>query len=396
MIHTGAMKRTLSPLLICLFLSLPVAAFANKADDLKRIEADLKQQQSLEKDYAEKQKDIEDKLQLLRKDLKAMTADIQVRERALLKVQKGVIRTQKEIEAQQQILDKQRASLAHVILALQRISRMPPQMLIVRPAKPIETARSFEILQNVIPAVSTQAAAIKETLEKMSELHETLLAQEEDLKAEQAQMKKRQDKLEATVAERQRLLKETQASQKQAAEKTAALSHQAKDLRDLLARLSAAVPKPVAKPTKARDLIQSLSSWLGVGKSQLPVTGNIKTSYGQSLAGGGTSQGLTIEASPSAIVVAPGGGIIRFAGPFRQYKLLVIIQHTNGEHSLLGGLQEIYTRVGDTVEAGEPIGKLGSGKQAGEKLAGDSQPLASLYYERRRQGKPIDPRNARG
>ncbi|MDB5477839.1 MAG: metallopeptidase, partial [Alphaproteobacteria bacterium] len=103
-----------------------------------------------------------------------------------------------------------------------------------------------------------------------------------------------------------------------------------------------------------------------------------------------------ITANPGAIVTAPDPGTIRFAGPFRQYKLLVIIQHDNGEHSLLGGLQELYTSVGAKVVKGEPLGKLPPAKSSEVKMEGDSGPATSLYYERRRNGKPIDPRKANG
>jgi murein hydrolase activator len=145
-----------------------------------------------------------------------------------------------------------------------------------------------------------------------------------------------------------------------------------------------------------KDTGRSLMGWMGRGSGSLPVTGRVQTGYGQTIAGGDKSQGLSIAAAPGAIVTAPTGGIVRFAGPFRQYKLLVIIQHPNGEHSLLGGLQELYTRVGDSVVSGEPVGKLPHSAEGDGKLVGDSTRTASLYYERRRHGKPIDPRQARG
>jgi septal ring factor EnvC (AmiA/AmiB activator) len=371
--------RVVFTLLLCLLLAVP--AHAGRRDDLQRVEKDLKAQQAKEAEYASQQKDIEGKLSGLRKDLVSLAEDVQIRERALLKVQTRAGETQEEIAVAEEILNKQRQSLAEVIMALQRLSRMPPQMLIVRPTTPITTARSFRILQEVIPTVQQQASDVQQTLTHLASLQESLIVQEADLKKEHEEVSKRQAALESTIAERQKLLRQTQDSQKAAANKSQSLAKQAKDMRDLLEKLNQQPPS-LANPPR---IVRNLKNWFGP-KASLPVAGNIKTGYGDILTGGGESQGLTIEAAPKAIVVTPSSGIVRFAGPFRQYKLLVIIQHTNGEHSLLGGLQEIYTRVGDTVVAGEPVGKL----------SGDSKPLASLYYERRRNGKPIDPRLARG
>jgi septal ring factor EnvC (AmiA/AmiB activator) len=77
------------------------------------------------------------------------------------------------------------------------------------------------------------------------------------------------------------------------------------------------------------------------------------------------------------------GGIVRFADDFKNYGKLVIIEHKNGYHSLLGGLGRIDSAVGQPVKAGEPIGILPKASSRGGKPA--------LYYELRRNGNPVDP-----
>jgi murein hydrolase activator len=68
-----------------------------------------------------------------------------------------------------------------------------------------------------------------------------------------------------------------------------------------------------------------------------------------------------------------------FAGPFRGYGQLLIIEHSEGYHSLMAGMGRIDTSVGARVLAGEPIGAM----------AEDGTP--SLYVELRRDGQPINP-----
>jgi len=69
-----------------------------------------------------------------------------------------------------------------------------------------------------------------------------------------------------------------------------------------------------------------------------------------------------------------------FAGPFKGYGQILIIDHGGGYHSLLAGIEQIEASVGQRVVAGEPVGVMKSGEAN-----------ASLYLELRRQGQPINP-----
>jgi septal ring factor EnvC (AmiA/AmiB activator) len=376
----------------CQGLGQVLAVEHKPTDQLTRVERDLKAEQARLQEFTKKQKDLQEKLSQLQDEMVTLSNDIQIHEKALLKVQKQSQRTQSELDEVEKTLDKQRTSLVTVIMALQRLNRMPPQMLLARPGKPIDTARSFYILSAVIPEVNKQADLIKSSLDQLRNLKTRQKKQESTLKKDRNKLIKKQNSMDDVVKKRQALLNQTVSYQQSALKKTKSLAQQAKDLRDLLSRLNSVPVQPQVKPR----FTESMRNWFGSNNTKLPVAGDIKLAYGQALPGGGISQGLTITAISGAIVVAPSSGVIRFAGPFRQYKLLIIIQHPNGEHTLLGGLQEIYTRVGDAVTAGEPLGKLVGGNKAESKLTGDRDPFASLYYERRRHGKPIDPRLAKG
>jgi septal ring factor EnvC (AmiA/AmiB activator) len=92
-----------------------------------------------------------------------------------------------------------------------------------------------------------------------------------------------------------------------------------------------------------------------------------------------SSKGITIETRSGAQVVAPFDGRIEFAGPFRGYGQILIIEHADGYHSLLAGLGRIDGTVGQSLVAGEPVGAMGSSDRP------------SLYLELRRHGQPINP-----
>ena len=422
MIHSNAM-RLIPVFLLCTLMAASPAMAQSKAGhkaELTKVEADLKDQKDRQETLKESRAQIEEKLETMRAELIDVSSEVQKHERVILKLHDEQAITNAKIKETSQNLDEQRESLAHTIIALQRLNRMPPQALLARPTAPIDMARSFGLLQQVIPAVSEKAQEMKLAFNELQALQADQKRQEQDLAAEKQKLETRQAKLEKIVRQRKTLLARNQKDQEAAARQVAALASRAGNLKDLMQKLdreeatrrqqkaktpSLSAPKQqdegVAADTDFAEspppMLNRMKRWIGkaisnLGSARMPVTGHIATAYGQEAAEGIISRGVTIAAQPGAIVTAPSRGTVRFAGPFRQYKLLVIIQHPNGEHSLLGGMQELYTRTGARIDAGEPLGKLSTQS----KMAGDSNGTTSLYYERRRNGKPIDPRTARG
>jgi len=94
-----------------------------------------------------------------------------------------------------------------------------------------------------------------------------------------------------------------------------------------------------------------------------------------------TSKGISIATVEGAQVVAPYAGRVVYAGAFRGYGQLLIIEHGEGYHSLMAGLTRIDSVIGQWVLAGEPIGVMGRAESENP----------SLYVELRRNGRPINP-----
>jgi septal ring factor EnvC (AmiA/AmiB activator) len=114
----------------------------------------------------------------------------------------------------------------------------------------------------------------------------------------------------------------------------------------------------------------------------MPARGSLVARYGEAGGGAGpASKGITIAARSSAQVVAPFDGQVAYAGHFRGYGQILIIEHGGRYHTLLAGLERIDAVVGQWVLAGEPVGIMGG-------MAGLR---AELYFELRRSGQPINP-----
>jgi septal ring factor EnvC (AmiA/AmiB activator) len=92
--------------------------------------------------------------------------------------------------------------------------------------------------------------------------------------------------------------------------------------------------------------------------------------------------GVEIEAPPGAPVRAVADGRAMFAGWFRGYGRLVILDHGGGHVTVSGYLEELAVEAGDAVRGGQVIGTVG-----------ETGPIGGpgLYFEIRVGGKPVDP-----
>jgi septal ring factor EnvC (AmiA/AmiB activator) len=124
------------------------------------------------------------------------------------------------------------------------------------------------------------------------------------------------------------------------------------------------------------------------GKLPLPAQGRRALTFGERTQFGGQSKGMVIETRPSAQVTSPCDGWVVYAGEFRSYGQLLIINAGDGYHVLLAGLSQIDVQPGQFVLTAEPVGTM-SGGQKNSSSAPVGGPV--LYVELRKDGRPIDP-----
>src|SRR5262249_31487111 len=92
------------------------------------------------------------------------------------------------------------------------------------------------------------------------------------------------------------------------------------------------------------------------GRVLPPVRGRIVAAFGPPGTDRQPHRGIAFETAAGAPVVAPFAGQVMFAGPFRSYGLVLIIDHGEGYHSVILGLARIDATSGQWVAAGEPVG----------------------------------------
>jgi septal ring factor EnvC (AmiA/AmiB activator) len=180
------------------------------------------------------------------------------------------------------------------------------------------------------------------------------------------------DELTALLA-RRRAVQTQLASDAAAADRRAhTLAAEARNLRELAQRVQAAARR---RPGAAAGPSIIPANWLA------PAEGRVVRDFGARDGQGPASQGATLRIRSGGQVVSPAGGEVAYAGTFRSYGQVLILNLDGGYALVLTGLDTITARVGETVRTGQPIGEMPVSDTA----------APELYVEVRRNGQPVDP-----
>ncbi|MGH6954332.1 MAG: murein hydrolase activator EnvC family protein, partial [Alphaproteobacteria bacterium] len=287
-------------------------------------------------------------------------------------------------------LESRRGRLGRVLAALERIALFPPAALVALPGSAPDTFRAALLLAHAAPPLQADAAALGAELGELAQLRGEISVRRSELASAAAFLREERGQLDVLIADRTRLMLETEGERAGAAKRVQALAAEADDLRDLLARIEAAArnagqvvgetAEMAALPPEGVEREETAPSQAALVMLR-PVRGRVLRHYGQDGELGLTDRGVTVETQPGAQVVAPRDGRVAFAGLFRRYGQILIIDHGAGYHTLLAGLSRIDAVVGQWVLAGEPIGLMG--------FPENGKP--ELYVELRHDGQPINP-----
>ncbi|MDO8874843.1 MAG: peptidoglycan DD-metalloendopeptidase family protein [Pseudolabrys sp.] len=302
-------------------------------------------------------------------------------------------------------LDSRRAVIAEVLAALQRIGHRPPPALIASPEDALQAVRTAMVLGAVLPDMRHKVDALATDLAGLLVVRKSIAAERERLKTEVATLDNERSRMAALIEERQKQQTEREAALAAEKAKAGDLARQVDNLKDLIGKLEAALDPAVrdAREAARTDSRPALSAYRDPGRLApavafasirgqlpMPVNGVKLKAFGAPDGNGGVEKGISIATRAGAQVTAPADGWVVYAGAFRSYGQLLILNAGGGYHVLLAGMDRISVDLGQFVLAGEPVAAMGTGSHIAAILAtGSSQPV--LYIEFRKDGAPVDP-----
>ncbi|TIP60063.1 MAG: hypothetical protein E5X56_07700 [Mesorhizobium sp.] len=342
----------------------------------------------------------------------------------------GLKRDEQKIRAS---LAARRDVLAEVLAALQRMGLNPPPAILVKPEDALSSVRSAILLGAVVPELRQQTEILLAELKEQSRVTASIEAERARLTAAVAEQTAEKKRLGMLLEAKQKLEAETQTALAAEKQRSAALAAKAGSLKELIASLEAdkarkaadaakaaeqkaaeqkaaeqkaaeqkaagadnapaqKAPELAALPVPEANRLTAAAPFSALqGQIALPVTGKIKRRFGASDGNGAVMLGDMVATQSGAIVTAPADGNVLYAGPFRSYGQLLILNAGDGYHVVLAGMSRISVASGQSVLAGEPVGAMGEARVASTSASKNGNATPELYVEFRKDGKPVDP-----
>ena len=311
-------------------------------------------------------------------------------------------------------LDGRRNLIAEVLAALQRIGRRPPPAVLVRPEDILEAVRASMLLGAVVPDLRQEVEILGTDLAELVRLRNGIATEKSRIGTEMEQIASERQRLASLIEAR----REREASAARDVEQQATLGKelagQARSMRDFVEKIE----KEISVANKAADaarqaieqetreqrermtalafkdparLAPKIAFAEAKGLLSLPAAGSRLRGFGDPDGAGGTIRGISLETRANALVSAPSDAWVVYAGPFRSFGQLLILNAGGGYYILLAGMQRIDVALNQFVLAGEPVATMGETSEAAATTVGVGTGQPVLYIEFRKDGVSIDP-----
>jgi septal ring factor EnvC (AmiA/AmiB activator) len=383
---------------------------AKAADALKRHDKELDAIRAKQRQSADSQTKLKLQIDALSQDHRTLTAQLITAAARVRDVEGKIEAAQARLQALdrrqddlQKTLDERRSEVIEILAALERVGRDPPPAVLVRPEDALDSLRTAITLGTMLPDMRARAAVLVAGLSDLLGVRKDIVAQRAALSQNLDQLAFEQLRLKLLVDARQRKQAEAERALASEQQQAVELAQRAANLKDLIAQLETSLnTNPAARAVGVvghPDLAAlndpgRLSPAVAFadlrGQLHLPVNGSAIRAFGAPNGIGGTQKGVSIAAAPGAQITSPCDSWVVYAGPFRSYGQLLILNAGGGYHVLLAGMERISVDLGQFVLTGEPVAAMGGQTPASADMAaGSKQPV--LYVEFRKGGTPIDP-----
>ncbi|PSJ43379.1 murein hydrolase activator EnvC family protein [Allosphingosinicella deserti] len=282
--------------------------------------------------------------------------------------------------AQRARLAEKQAPLIRLTAALQTMARRPSALALVQPGSVNDLIRVRSLLASTLPVIRRRTAELRVEVERGNALRRQAATAIAALEASREDLKRRRIAL-AQLEQRQRARSESlRASALTEGDRALAFGEEARELaalagteqfqaglRQRLAQLPGPLLRPIAGGSAPRPSAPAYT---------LPVQGRVVTGMGEISDAGVHARGLTVATAAAAQIIAPARGRVAYAGPFRGYGSIVILDHGGGWTTTLTNLADVTVKRGALVDARAPIGRAGSrNPQIGIELRRNGSPF---------------------
>ncbi|MBP5160955.1 MAG: peptidoglycan DD-metalloendopeptidase family protein [Alphaproteobacteria bacterium] len=370
-------------LFLLMLCPLLIAAASPSEKELRQLQSQIKTQQQNHQMLKQKAQSMETEIARVQKQLVRAGADVQDFEEVLSKLEASYAQLKKEYDAVKKQLHISEVQTIELTRGMLKKALFPPELMLMTNSTIVDYVRSSLLLKETQVPLVAKKKSLYESLNKIASLQAAIKAQAAQIKVSTQRLETQQKNMEKLMQQKQVLRAHFETESLSAKKKAQELGRKAKDLQDLLSRLADERKKEQVKESIAatKPMPSEVSGHIADYKGQLrlPARGTLIQKYGAKTEGGARSKGIVLQPRLGAQIVEPFDGVVLFAGPFKSYGNVLIVEHGDNFLSVLAGMETIDVVVGQNLLMGEPVGTM------------SSTSLQKLYIELRNKGQPIDP-----
>jgi septal ring factor EnvC (AmiA/AmiB activator) len=418
--------------LVC---ALPGPAIAE--EDLSRDEAKQKLDQTEQKLQSNRAKEqgLTQDLAVLAEERARLNSElieagkrVQASEAKLSETEAKLSELTDQVNVIQSSITERKETIVKMLSAMQRMGRTPPPALVTRRDDALAVVRSAMLLADVFPELKYQADSLSKELDGLVTLENGIRDQRDAEKRETERLASERASLDRLLEEKRRATAQGEAELADIRRTAAEQAQTVTDLNELVDHLDKKIAQveiaqydaeiAAERALRAREQQEALATpdnenvvelkpastriafaspdrlkpalpfEAAKGTLRLPAQGRQVKRFGEVGTAGSALKGISLQTREEARITAPADGWVVYAGEFRSYGQLLIINAGGGYHVLLAGMSRIDVSLGQFVLAGEPIAVMGNSAAPSQ---GDESSRPVLYVEFRKDGRPIDP-----
>ena len=247
--------------------------------------------------------------------------------------------------------------------ALQQMTGRPTVLMMMQPGQREDYVHLRAVMATVQPQIIRRTSALRQQIAVQSELRSQELLALKSLGDARSRLESRQAALASLEGDTRGNAGALSANAAIAFEQAIAQGERARDIvgRIDTQRLSAekaselaALDGPMLRPGRASEAAGGDRAYI------LPARGKLLSGFNELNTTGYRERGVRIALADNMRVVAPAAGTISFAGRYRSYGQIVIIEHGNGWNSLITNLGNTQVKKGQAVTQGAVLGSAKS------------------------------------
>jgi septal ring factor EnvC (AmiA/AmiB activator) len=357
------------------FLISDLCFAANPREEYKRMQRQIKEHKEKLKGAEKREHSVLSDLQETDKELSSLEAELIKHRKKLMNTEREISKVEAEIFRSRNSIDKQKEWIKRKLRAMQKNRYKSDMVVLLSGIDDISLLmRRWKYLEDISIYENKLLLDYRKNLEGLNIKEKQLMLLKAELVRNEDKFKSEERKVEEKKMEKEELLASVRQEKSSYEKMLRELKESSKRLLEII------------KESEKGDTFFAKGGTGLKGKLPWPAEGRVAIPYGSQKDPNFNTpvfrSGIFIQTAGDLYAKAVCTGKVVFAEWFKGYGQLMIVNHGNGYHTLYGSLSEIFSKVGDIINSGQIIGRVGNSGILNS---------PGLYFELRYKGKPLDP-----